>query len=583
MLVGTAFASTDTLSRQALIIGVGQYADPEVAPLPGVMADLDSARQIARSMGIPESAITILQDAQATKPRIVEALQRMASTTEEGGRILLYFSGHGTRWTDPVRAECREGLLTHERDTLTHEEIAQHTQRLNPIIDKMIVMFDACHSEGVNAPRRGQTRSTQNRLIGKFSPRTGQQTDACSVASNMTRTRSLMAEATRLGALGENMVQISSSRADEVSFDEPGKGGIATQAIRDCLLGRAQDLDGSGAVSIREIEACAQGIVNAKIAPFADLKPHHITVLGNRNIVPARVRPPAGAPPVVSQTSGNTPPEPANLATSVAVVPVNAPPAPETAPSSLATPSPTPGAPPPAQASGPGATGPSSAGNDPIAAPVAASTPASPAAPAAPALPGASQSPAATPPSASPTQAVAPSAPWTPPPAAVASLATLKEIEQQSTPRRDLKVRLNRPELRIGRDPLELTLTSSHDGHVYLILLGSDRKSFYVLFPNELDQDNRIAARKPMHLPRPDWALKANGPPGVNHLLVMVTDSPRDLQTLKPAQASSTTPFTFTLTDLPGRAALLDMMIGRGITGRSESFGARLVSVRETR
>ncbi len=128
-----------------------------------------------------------------------------------------------------------------------------------------------------------------------------------------------------------------------------------------------------------------------------------------------------------------------------------------------------------------------------------------------------------------------------------------------------------------------MTLTSSHDGHVYLVLLGSDRKSFYVLFPNGLDDDNRIRARQPLSLPRSDWALKAAGPPGLNHLLVLVTDTPRDLGALKIAPPTAAAPFTFALTDLPGRRALLDMMIGQGVTGRSESFGARLLSVREIR
>jgi hypothetical protein len=39
------------------------------------------------------------------------------------------------------------------------------------------------------------------------------------------------------------------------------------------------------------------------------------------------------------------------------------------------------------------------------------------------------------------------------------------------------------------------------------LLLGSDRKSFYLLFPNGLDSDNRIRANQRLSLPRPDWKL----------------------------------------------------------------------------
>ena len=36
--------------------------------------------------------------------------------------------------------------------------------------------------------------------------------------------------------------------------------------------------------------------------------------------------------------------------------------------------------------------------------------------------------------------------------------------------------------------------------------------SFYLLYPNGLDKDNRIKARTPLKLPRPSWQLTAQGP-----------------------------------------------------------------------
>jgi hypothetical protein len=171
--------------------------------------------------------------------------------------------------------------------------------------------------------------------------------------------------------------------------------------------------------------------------------------------------------------------------------------------------------------------------------------------------------------------------PLPPAPPALASVATLKDIEQQRNPRRQVKVKLSNETLRIGRDPLELSLTSSHPGYVYLIMLGSDRKSFYVLFPNGLDSANRIEARKTFRLPRPDWKLMAQGPEGLNHLLVLVTDTPRDLKSLTASSPTSSAPFTFALNDLPGRSAVLEFLIGQGVTGRSESFGAQLLTLRE--
>jgi hypothetical protein len=112
-------------------------------------------------------------------------------------------------------------------------------------------------------------------------------------------------------------------------------------------------------------------------------------------------------------------------------------------------------------------------------------------------------------------------------------------------------------------------------------MLGSDRRSFYLLFPNALDADNRIRANAPMTLPRPDWRLLAQGPAGTDHLLVLVTDTPRDLAALRTAPASAAAPFTFTLNDLPGRSALVDFFTGSGVRGQSEAFGARLLTLEE--
>ena len=534
----------DKASRSALIVGVGTYSVPEIPALPGVAVDMASARAIANAMGIADQRITVLRDAQATKQGVLDALEQLAASTTEGGRVFIYFSGHGTRWYEPTIAGCKEGLLSFDYKTITNEEIAQRTRRISEVADKVVVLFDACHSDGVSGSRARNPAVTRSIASGavtaKFFLKGGADADACAKPSNV-KTRGLLAESTRLGALSENFVQITSSRADEVSFDSD-KGGLATQAVRDCLLGKAVDRDGSGAVAIHDVEHCAQQIVEDKLKPFPDLKPHHITVTGNRNIVPVAVlRPPAP--------------------TSVAVAPS----ANTAAPASLATPTPSPTVP--------------------------AVLPTVPAAP--PAVPAASPvTPAVvTAVVATPTPAAQPVAAPTPPPVApaivppaqpvLASLATLRVIEQQSNPRRKVEVVLSRNSLKIGKDPLALTVKSSHDGYVHLVLLGSDRKSFYLLFPNGLDSDNRIRANQRLSLPRPDWKLVAQGPAGTDQLLVLVSDTPRDLKVLTASLPDASAPFTYSLNDLPGRAALIDFFAGRGVTGGSESFGAKLLPIQE--
>ena len=114
-----------------------------------------------------------------------------------------------------------------------------------------------------------------------------------------------------------------------------------------------------------------------------------------------------------------------------------------------------------------------------------------------------------------------------------------------------------------------------------MVLLGSDRSSFYLLYPNAFDRQNKIKANQPLTLPAPNWAVKASGPAGTDELLVLVSASPRDLKALPQGEPTSAAPFTYSLNDLGGRATLIDFLTGRGVQGRSESFGASMLSVVE--
>ena len=163
----------------------------------------------------------------------------------------------------------------------------------------------------------------------------------------------------------------------------------------------------------------------------------------------------------------------------------------------------------------------------------------------------------------------------------LASLATLKDIEQQRNPKRVVDVKVSKPAMKIGKDSLDLSIKSSHDGYIYMILLGSDAKSFYVLYPNGLDKNNAIKAGQTVRIPKPDWEVKAVGPVGTNNLLVMVSDTPRKLNTLTMAEPTAAEPFTYALNDIGGRSALINFLTSSD--GKSESFGAKLVAIKEVK
>jgi hypothetical protein len=522
IFLGTVQAENN---RAALIIGIEHYQNPVTATsLLGVPADINSAKLIAKSMGIPDKNVTVIQNQQATKRNLMDAFKKISEFGSNGGRVFIYFSGHGTRDYDHKKKQCYEGLLSYDEQLITNEEIASATQKLKDNVDKTIVLFDACHAGGVLKTAL-QTRSAGSASAPSFTPKfvtKGSLDDvmACRNATNF-QTRGLFDQSTRLGALQENLVLISSARPDEVAWDEgPGAGGVATQALRDCLLGEARDTNASGAVTLEEIRVCAQAKMDKKL-PGPYPKSSNLIIRGNRNLIPV-IAPSAKPPDETAVVATVTPIKPSDSVSLNKPLAELVPTKPAPATSNTAKPPPV----------------------------VSVATPVAP----------------ATPPSVD-----------TP----LASLATLKDIEAQRNPMRKLDIKLAKKTLKINQDYLDLQIKSSHDGYLYLVLLGSDKKSFYMLYPNKLDGNNRIQAGKTINLPNQSWQIKAAGPAGVDHILVLVADSERDLKILEALGADKNSPFVYALNNPSGRSAVINYLIGKSPDGTSERYAAQIITVTE--
>jgi hypothetical protein len=464
-------------------------------------------------MDIPDKNITVLRDEEATKKNILDNLRVFSKKAADGGRVFIYFSGHGTRYLNPFLNSCVEGLLTYDYETISNVEMAEAIKPLNNSVDKAIMIVDTCHSAGVLNKVRTRALSNPN-LVAKFASKDKDGYEVCTPVNY--RTRSLFDESKTLGAIDENIVYISSAKPDEVSWDQPGKGGVATQALKECLLGNAKDLDSSGAVTLGEIQKCAQVIMDQKV-PGPDQIASHITVRGNRNLIPVLSEP--------TKIVQNPPQEPIPTKPTTQTEKIN----------------------------------PVANANNKIheTKPIDAS----------PVKPIVTE--------------LAPDNQKQREELAVASLATLKDIEAQRNPFRAVSVKLAKQSLRINKDYLDLEIKAANDGYLYLVLLGSDKKSFYVLYPNKLDSENFICANTTVRIPASSWQIKAAGPAGVDNLLVLVSDSPRDLSVLGEFGQDSNSPFVYALNILSGRKSLIEYMVGKTKDGSSEKFAAKLLSVSE--
>ena len=523
------------INRHALIIGVGTYEDPLVPPLPGTKLDKVSATQIAQAMQVPDGNIQYLHDSQATVSNIRTALNNLNDRVQDGDRVFIHYSGHGTRYKDPQAGGCVEALLPYDgmsKGMISNTEMASLLAQITQKTDKLFVMYDACPSGGlVAAAATARTRGIANSNDdGALRPKFAALSEECSKPVNI-KTRSLVNEQVNRGALPQDIVHISAARDNEISFDDEQKGGLATQFFRDCMLREAKDLDGSGAISIEEIKQCAQEKINRRMQNDNNFKAHNLVLSGNGNFVPAWFS--QGVP----QT--------ANVMTALAtpdktVAPVAVTPAP-------ATPTP-----PPAQQ-------------------IALATPST-----------------TTTPATTQSQTLATSEIKT-----LSGEDALKQMYDQRNAKRKVRVTLTKDQLVIGKDVLEFSVQSDRAGYVYAALAGSDGKALYMLFPNDLDQNNRIEAGQTLKLPQGKWRIKSSGPVGTNHLLVMVADAPRDLQALS---AKKEGPFMTSLNDASGRAQLGALLTSSKAISTavcqntvsaknnplcSDAYGASLLSIKE--
>lgn len=96
---------------------------------------------------------------------------------------------------------------------------------------------------------------------------------------------------------------------------------------------------------------------------------------------------------------------------------------------------------------------------------------------------------------------------------------------------RNLRLTLttSQPRLSISRkDKLEFTVTTPQAGYLYLLHIGSDGKTFDVLFPNQYDTNESITAGT-HRFPRPSWGgLQAYGPEGTGYIMAYLSSTRKD-------------------------------------------------------
>ncbi len=145
---------------RALLIGVGDYQIGS-ASLPGIEHDLRLMREVATKFGYGSQQIKVLKNERATLAAVERALKQwLVEGVNPDDRVLIYFSGHGSRTWDESGDETHDGadevLMLYDsrvtkRDEREHLEGVLLDDRFNQLLKKIpsrniLVLVDACHS-----------------------------------------------------------------------------------------------------------------------------------------------------------------------------------------------------------------------------------------------------------------------------------------------------------------------------------------------------------------------------------------------------------------------------------------------------
>ena len=220
-LLCALFAPPAGAARRALLIGVSQYA-PGIVNLEGPQNDVEALhRMLVDKWGFPETAVQTLVNQAATHDGILAALDRLAAQAKTGDVYFIFFSGHGTSWYAPGRADP-------ELDPSTGAIVASDgrlifgNRDLQPRLRKIdefastFVVFDSCYSGS----------SVKSVLVG-----VAKYTDPDSLARNVPSNATSFDEKLKdsFGALTthevpypyKNVVYLAASSRSEMAIDIP--------------------------------------------------------------------------------------------------------------------------------------------------------------------------------------------------------------------------------------------------------------------------------------------------------------------------------------------------------------------------
>ncbi len=221
------------MTKVALLIGVSDYDEPSLTPLPSAEKDIQALQAVLQHPdkgGFAEADITVLTN--PTRQQMEEAIYHLFANRQKDDLVLFYFSGHGVKdESGKLYLASRHTRKDQNRlvkptavaASVLHENMAESRSK------RQVLVFDCCFSGAI---AHGLTVKDDGKV-------------------------NLQAE---LGGKGRAI--LTSSTSTQYSFEQQDAAlSVYTRYLVEGLETGAADRDGDGKISVDELHEYVQGKV----------------------------------------------------------------------------------------------------------------------------------------------------------------------------------------------------------------------------------------------------------------------------------------------------------------------------------
>jgi hypothetical protein len=140
----------------ALVIGIGTYANTPKLNVPITAQDAKEIAEVLKDQskcGYPAQQVTLLNDANATRDRILQELDAIAQKVSDSDTFFLFYSGHGDYGTDDGYYLTTHDTQLENKKVVTGTGINEKEllEKLRAIKTKRtFLIFNACHAGNIS-------------------------------------------------------------------------------------------------------------------------------------------------------------------------------------------------------------------------------------------------------------------------------------------------------------------------------------------------------------------------------------------------------------------------------------------------